>query len=366
MNGKIRVVFAQVQRLWGRVVRRARRRRAIADIVVFPYLYLSERVRANTWEIIPSSELSRDDVVEEWVHEAALGLMALYELRSGHWERVGCFARRTAGRVGDPLEIEDLRGLHGGVCAALLDPNPSLAEKDKGHQAATSDNALMYVHGVDTSGSVWVNYGVMVRATVGGLQIGSEDVTIAPPPEVNVPFMHAGIDDAYLDALLQVLGSSTDDSRRIARAIEWLDLAWRNTTSIDEDTRIVGLRAGFEVLLGVGDKSDDLRGALSALVEPSETPREKRTWTSLNGKERAADLTDLEWWFMGFSFLRNRIMHGSAIADDEYLWDDLRHLWRAEKTLRQAIKRAVANLTSEEILISPLERILSEGLRDIE
>lgn len=347
-------------------MRQARRRRAIAEIVVFPYLYLSERVRADAWEIIPSSELSRDDAVEEWVYDAALGLLDLYKLRSGHWERVGCFARRTKGRVGQPVEMEALQGLHRGVCAALLDPNPSLAEKDKGHQAATSDNALIYIHGVDTFGSVWVNYGVMVRAMVGGLQIGSEDVTIAPPPEVHVPFMHPGIDGLYLEALLQVLGGSTDDSRRISRAIEWLNLAWRNTTSIDEDTRLVGLRAGFEVLLGVGDKSDDIRGALSALLEPPDAPREKRTWTSLNGKERSEDLTDLEWWFMCLSFLRNRIMHGSAISDDEYLEDGFRHLWRAEETLRHAIKRAVANLTSEEILISPLERILREGLRDIE
>jgi hypothetical protein len=107
-----------------------------------------------------------------------------------------------------------------------------------------------------------IMHGVMVRAIVGGLQIGSDDVTIAPPPEVNVPFLHPGIDDVYLDALLQVLRDSTDDSRRISRAIEWLDLAWRNTTSIDEDTRLVGLRGGFEVLLGVGDRSDDIRGAL--------------------------------------------------------------------------------------------------------
>lgn len=98
------------------------------------------------------------------MYDAALGLLDLYKLRSGHWDAVGCFARRTDGRLGDALEIDDLRRLHSAVCAALLDSNPSLAEKDKGHQAATSDNALLYIHGVDPSGSVWVNYGVMVRA----------------------------------------------------------------------------------------------------------------------------------------------------------------------------------------------------------
>lgn len=176
--------------------------------------------------------------------------------------------------------------------------------------------------------------------------------------------MHAGIDDLYLDGLLRVLGESNDDSRRLSRSIEWLDLAWRNTTSIDEDTRLVGLRAGFEVLLGVGDSSDNIRGALSKLLDPPDEARVTRSWQSLKGKDRSEDLTDLEWWLMKFSFLRNRIMHGSPIADDEYLDEGVRFLWRAEETLRQAIKRFVVNRTSEEILMNPLERILSAELKE--
>jgi hypothetical protein len=29
----------------------------------------------------------------------------------------------------------------------------------------------------------------------------------------------------------------THEARRLGRAIDWLDLAWRTTTSIDDDTR---------------------------------------------------------------------------------------------------------------------------------
>lgn len=338
----------------------------MADIVVFPYLYLSERIKAGAWEVIPRSELVLDDADEEWQYEAALRLLDLYKLRSSHWERVGCLVKPVDARIGSSVDVPAVRELQRGVCAALLDPNPSLAEKDKGHQAATSDNALMYIHRVDASGSVWVNYGVMVRAVVGGLQIGSEDVTIAPPPEVHVPFMHRGIDDVYLDALLHVLEMSTDESRRIARAIEWLDLAWRNTTSIDEDTRLVGLRAGFEVLLGVGDKAGDIRAALSDLLDPPDAPRKRRTWTTLKGKERSEDLTELEWWFMKLSFFRNRIMHGADLADDDYLHEGTRFLWSAEERLRKAIKHAVAELTTKSVLMDPLERILADSMKELE
>jgi hypothetical protein len=237
-----------------------------------------------------------------------------------------------------------------------LDPNPSLSEKEKGHQVATSDNALVFAHRVDESGSVWVNYGAMVGATVGGLQVGSADVTISPPPEVLVPFMHPSADDVYLDALLRVLPSQSDESRRMGRAIDWLDLAWRNTSSIDEDARIVALRAGFEVLLGVGDKTASVREALSQLLEDSSKPRITRRWTTRQGNERSEEMTDLGWWFTRFSFLRNAIMHGSDIWETEYLHEDQHHLWLAEKTLRRAIKRLVANLTTEAIMMTPIER----------
>lgn len=84
--------------------------------------------------------------------------------------------------MGEAVDLDSVRALHRAVVASVLDPNPSLAEQEKGHQVATSDNALVFGHRVDESGYVSVDYGVMVRAVVGGLQVGSEDVTIAPHP----------------------------------------------------------------------------------------------------------------------------------------------------------------------------------------
>jgi hypothetical protein len=152
-----------------------------------------------------------------------------------------------------------MRVLHRAVVAAVLDPNPSLSERDKGNQVATSDNVLLYGHRVDGSGSVWVDYGVMVRAIVGGLTIGSEDLHISAPPEILVPFLHPSFDELYLVALVKILSGADESARRMGRAIDWLDIAWRNTSSIDEDTRIVALRAGFEALFGVGDRTPAIR-----------------------------------------------------------------------------------------------------------
>jgi len=71
-------------------------------------------------------------------------------------------------------------------------------------------------------------------------------------------------------------------------------------------------------------------------------------------------VTDLGWWFTHFSFLRNAIMHGSDISDAEYVHENQRHLWRGESTLRRAIKRSVANVTTETIMMTPMERIFHD------
>lgn len=336
------------------------------EVLLFPYLFASERLSAGGWQIIPRADLVADDVSADWVRESTLGLLDLYAFRSGSWDAVGCIARPPKGVVGDPLRVDEMRVLHRAVVAALLDPNPSLSKKDAGHQVATSDNALVYGHRVDGSGSVWVDYGVMVRAVVGGLSIGSDDVQIAAPPEVLMPFLHPSMDQIYLDALVQVLGAGDDKSRRLSRAIDWLDLAWRNTSSIDEDTRIVALRAGFEVLFGVGDQTGSIRSALSELLDEESAARATRMWKTLQGATRNQEMTDLEWWFMRFAFLRNAIMHGSEPTDDDYMHDGNRHLWLAEETLRRAIKYLVANSTTSDVLMSPLERALNDAWEEIE
>jgi len=68
-----------------------------------------------------------------------------------------------------------------------------------------------------------------------------------------------------------VLTSGALEAGRIGRAIDWLDLAWRNTTSLDDDTRILAIYSGFEVLLGE-EGAEALGVALSDLLEPGVRP----------------------------------------------------------------------------------------------
>lgn len=47
-------------------------------------------------------------------------------------------------------------------------------------------------------------------------------------------------------------------------------------------------------------------------------------------------------------------------SDEEYLHEDQRHLWRGESMLRLAIKRSVANLTTETIMKTQVERVFQD------
>lgn len=145
---------------------------------------------------------------------------------------MGCIGKSHDDPIGVPVDVIHYRPLHRTAVPALLDANSNRTmEKQQGWAVATSDNALLYGHRLDPDGHIAVQYGAMVQTLVGGLQVGTDYSEIHPPPEIHVPFMHPSIDELYAAALWEELSKSTDRARRLGRAIDWLDIAWRNTVS---------------------------------------------------------------------------------------------------------------------------------------
>ena len=338
-----------------------------SEVLLFPYLPVTDRVELGPFELIPRRLFEDGDAQHPWVAEAVRGLFELYKVRTastGH----GVVIRPQDGRVGDAIEREVMTPLRRILVAAVLDGNPQVTEPERqqGHSVATSDNALLYGHRLDPAGWVAVQYGLMVETTVGGLQIGTEHGEIHAPAELHLPLTGGFVDRDYLAALWPVVTAGTDDARRVGRAIDWLDLSWRTTTSITEEMRIMTLKAGFEILFDSEDVVV-LRERLSALLDEPEAPHQTRTWTNRAGNERSAEMTDLEWWFTQFTFLRNAIAHGDEIADADFDHGGKRHIWVAEARLRQAIKRTVAGQAAEpDILVDPLERAARRAIRALE
>jgi hypothetical protein len=333
-----------------------------AHALLFPYLWIRDRITVGPYELISRNVLTEDDFATPQIKADVEGLLKMYEMHGSMANRFGTVVRRRDGKIGDRFEREEMQPLHRAVVAALLDPVPlAIGKKEdtQGWSIPTSDNALIYLHQLDGSGHVAVEYGRMVTTMVGGLKVGEEHSRIHAPSELHAPFLGPDPDPEYLDALYAELTAGTAQARRLARAIEWLDLAWRNTTSIDDDTRIVAIYNGFEVLLD-NEGAFEIGGALAALLEPG-AAKTTRPIPKLRQGDRATfqprDVTDLEWWFVFFAFLRHDITHGAEIPARQYEWNDKAHLFLGESRLRQAIKQTVANSGHPTVLLDPFERI---------
>ena len=335
--------------------------------MVLPYLWIKDRVTLGPWEIISRGVFTDDDFTTPKLRADVDDLLKMYEMNGSMANRFGCVVRRTDGKAGEPFDSAEMRPIRRALVAAILDPIPEFgASPPQGWHIPTSDNALLYGHRFDGSGYVGIQYGRMVQMNVGGLQIGTEHSRIHPPAELHAPFLSGDPDPVYLDALYTELIPDTTAARRLGRAIDWLDLAWRNTTSIDDDTRIVAIYSGFEVLLDQ-DGTEALGKALSGLLDPgaptTKRPIPKRRQTG-RSDYRPSDITDLQWWFTWFANLRHDITHANETSRAQFEWNGKQQLFLGEYELRRAIKHTVAMCGHPDVLLDAFERIEKKIMAD--
>jgi len=339
-------------------------------IIVLPYLPLREAVAVGGWRLIPAQRPASEAFVDEDICAKAQGLLRLYGAGAGA-RIAGALAAPPGGRIGDDVPVDQMTELRRAIVVGLLDGNqtpPALVDGQEAvdpygaWKSATSDNAALWGHPIDDSGYTAVEYGAMVTTLSGGHNVLHEDsVSITPPTELPTPFMHGFFDGVYSDAVFAVLAAGEPRSRRLGRAIDWLDLAWRNSPSVTPEVRIVLLRTGFEVLFG--NDTYVVRDELSALLEGEDVARQERTWTTLAGKAQTAELSDLGWWFMRFAFLRNAIMHGDEVAPTMFEHEGRAHIWLGESRLREAIKALVAQSGHPTVLLDRYERERQERVK---
>jgi hypothetical protein len=317
---------------------------ATTEALIAPYLQLRDRITFGPWEIIPRRSFEDEDAVTPFAAARVRGLLDLYNPPGGRRGRWGCIVREQRRKVGEPFARKFIP-LRRAIVTGLLDANRHReAGPDNlnvGHGMWTSDNATLWGHRISPEGYIGIAQGVMVRMEDIGWRVGEPAHEIRPPTEVTFPIMAVDPDPDYLDAVYQCVTRRTPDATRRGRAIDWLDLAWRNTPSVTMEMRIVLLRSGFEVLLGVGDKVDPGRRALAALLRSQRGRVRTRSWTTLRGRARSEAMSDLEWWFMQFVFLRNAIVHGDEIPARHLRFGRQWQLWIGEGRLRDAIKETV-------------------------
>jgi hypothetical protein len=349
----------------------------IVYVVYAPYLPLGERASIGEWELVPRGDLGDEDAVDPEVAVLARGFASLHELPARVRADVGAFARLRTGQVGDdPRDSGLIVDLTRALVVGVLESNesPLLPEEERdpnaGHRAMTSDNAMVVASGIKRDGG-WTAAisGGRVRRIEGGLSVLHDDrlpapPKIAPPGDLHIPVWPKPLDGEYASAAWESIRRGTDAARRLARAIDWLDLAWRNASAVTDDLRVPALRAGSEVLLDSGDV-DVLRERLSELLDAEDAPVRSRHWTTLRGAPASAEMTDLAWWFTQFSFLRNELMHGSRPSLDSWLYEGAHQVDLGEWWLRQAIKETIARDGHADIREDPIWRDAFRGLREL-
>jgi hypothetical protein len=307
-----------------------------------PYLPLRERASVNGWVVLPIAELDEAEYASERAQAGAPGLAMLYALDDSESRDAGAFVYRPSSGIGAEFTGDDVLTMHRALVVMALhgNPDPPRVEGDReftrgGDTALTSDNALVYGHPIAPDGYVAAEYGAVARTLSGGYNVfRPREIRIRPPGDLYMPSHRRHLDGELADAVHRCITRDTDPARRLHRAIAWLDLAWRNAQSITPDMRIPTVRSGFEVLFNSG-KTKVLYRALSDLLDPEGAPRTPRTWIDYRHHYND-DLTALQWWFVCFTLLRNRIAHGKPVPVESHRHDNhyqtdlgLVHLQRA-------------------------------------
>jgi hypothetical protein len=288
-------------------------------VMYAPYLPLLKRHEIDGWMLVPAPELGEGEVANELATRIAPGLARLYAIEN-EGMRLGAFVFRAGVGVGGEIDGADVRLMHRALAIAVLDGNPDppklgeVGASIEAHSAMTSDNALVYGHRIGAEGWVAAEYGAMIRTRSGGYNVFDDDsMRFRPPTDLHVPSWPRNLDGELATAVHRCIAVDSDEARRLDRTIGWLDLAWRNAEAITLDLRVMAVRSGFEVLFDVDpalEATAEIRSGLSRLLDEPQAPRTAHRWPNLKGKLRdPEDLSELEWWWMRFTFLRNAIAH---------------------------------------------------------
>jgi hypothetical protein len=332
----------------------------VADVWLIPYLPLDREREVGPWLLVPFRDLARRHTTNQPVFNEVRRLRTAYKLKEGITP-FGAVVVPVDGRIGDERPRELLRPFHRAVSCALIDSNASFLDDDNpnaGHKMATAENAVVYGHPLHGGNSYVTSTGALVQSwDYRSAEPGRRLPSVAPPHELPKP-LFASFDHEYASGLYTALTGEDITARRLDRAIEWLALAWSNSAAISEDARVIVLRAGLEALLGGGASTQRNRELLSVLLDESDPARTPRSWPRL---KEPVDLTDLEWWFQSYAFLRNKVAHGDIVEADDWLFEDgRRHLHLADDVLRRAIKRTVVRATGNNTLeMSTIARALA-------
>jgi hypothetical protein len=327
-------------------------------LVVAPYLPLRESVEIGPWCLVPASEVKPREVAK------AVPLVDLLEAYGVPGSDAGAVAHLKGELIGSPVpDVAAVEPLKWALVYAVLSAQPPF--EDKGPPEAPADCALVWGHGFDDPSFTSLVEGGMFTV-LRGISLTTRPMEkIARPEHLFIPHGFPALDGERATALYDELANGKILGRRLRRALEWLNFAWTNTASITPDVRIVGLRIAYEALLTIGRKSltNDLRQRVSALLTPR-ARKTRRQYIGDFGKPKDEQLTDMAHWFQCFTLLRNEIIHGDTVQQQDRTFEGERHVILATVHLLDLIPRMLVRAGHSKDLLDP--RLHRDAIRAIE
>jgi hypothetical protein len=329
----------------------------VADLLIAPYLALSDTVRVGPWELCPFKAVAASGIVPSALSEAVSRLIEAYSLPKGAGSILGAVAYPHGSNVGAPFEQSAMRLLGHALLAGALANNPEMAHakegelSNAGHAVATSENALLYGHPIEDGQACVTESGVLVRAA--HIRFAPADKPlpkIAPPSELPT-LMFGSFDDELSDATYAALSASDASSRRLSRALDWYRIALSNADAVTLDVRVGAARSALEALTGANEKTKLLVRAYGVLMRDQRTT--ETTYNNVFWANGPVQLTPDEWWLTRLCDLRNHIVHGDEIPDDLWQHEGFHQLNHMHDRLISCLKLVVAAHAENQLLRLP-------------
>ena len=190
--------------------------------------------------------------------------------------------------------------------------------------------------------------GEIARLDSLGWQLG--EVLFQRPIFVNGHY-NPKCDDDLLRALSFALSnSSSPEVQTILRALDYFAQAYTNSGDVRKDLRIVLMSVLFEILLDldIRNSREDFRAKIHATcgdaMEPTAPYQIIHTGT---GRVITTEqLTAKQVWAEEFYKLRNKIVHGDQLIDQDFLFHGQSHFWLAVLFFRICIRKRLEGISA--------------------
>jgi hypothetical protein len=239
------------------------------------------------------------------------------------------------------LSGEQMRDLDRYVLSLLFCSLTQNSEMAAGfHSICTSENFSLFHQNFNLSDE-FIGYttGSYFRVN----NVNSLDGARLVKPDFIPDVLIYGYDSTLYEALCKAVDAHDADDDFIFRALEWIRFAYMNAEGFNYPSRVVMISTAYEILFDLPDwkKEDRLADGLESLIQPdkmgqSGLPKVRKP--NVLGKYK--ENTMYGWWARDFYHLRSQIVHGSSLAQNDYLnHNKVEHFYIALWMLRFCLYR---------------------------